>query len=263
MGEHVRLRAMTSDDTPEVASLLSSSFEERVRPYVPYCRPGVEHYLATTARHPAAFTDHHLYVAVTDDDRVAGFAEFRSLVPASDLLSYICVAPDARGLGLAEALIRHHVDGRPGLDHVQLDVFADNQPARSLYRRLGFHDVSSTDWWSRPLPAGGNGQDGGSLHVRDWHVSHAVRERYGFCMVDVDWAGSSHRLGLPSPTVVRVPDEQLFRDDDLLSGLRHLVPTLERCLWIGTDSHRQRTDEQHVLRSCRLSARAPLLGARP
>jgi hypothetical protein len=82
-------------------------------------------------------------------------------------------------------------------------------------------------------------------------------------MIDIDWAGSSHRLGLPSPTVVRVPDERLFQDDDLLSALRRLVPTLERCLWIGPDTHWPRTDEEHVLQSCRLSAPAPLLGARP
>jgi len=50
--------------------------------------------------------------------------------------------PDCRGVGLGTALLRHALDwaGSVGVQKVTLEVFASNDPALALYRKLGFEE---------------------------------------------------------------------------------------------------------------------------
>lgn len=254
---------MVESDAAAVADLVATAFESRLHALIPYCAPRVRHYLAALAGRPTAFPDRYLSVVRPAAGEVSAFAEFRSVGDTTDLLSYICVAPHARGQRLAERLIRAHLARRPGVRNLQLDVFAHNAQARALYERLGFETVSATDWWTRDLPnPAATTADGTSLGVRDWHLPLASMHRYGFAMIDADWRGRPLRLGLPSSTVVRVPDRAAFGDDELLVAVRHLLPDLGHCLWFGTDPEAHRTPARHVLTSLRLQASTPLRGGR-
>lgn len=254
----LRLDPMTGDDAVAVGALLRESFAERLHPYISYCQPDVTAYLLVLAEHPDAFPGRHLRVLRDRDGAPMAFAEFRAIAPDTDLLSYICVAPEARGRAVAEELMRGHLRTRSHLRAMVLDVFAHNVPARRLYERLGFEVTETTTWWSRALPA--NSADS-SLSVLDWHVSLAALRAYGFCMVDIERAGSRIRLGLPSATVVRVPSEAAFADDVLLGALRHCIPTLERALWINSSAPTAEPNPERVLDSMRLRAPLPLAAA--
>ncbi|MGY1719486.1 GNAT family N-acetyltransferase [Blastococcus sp. SYSU DS0552] len=245
-----------SDSADAAAALLRESFEARLHPYVPYCQPEVGQYLATVVDHPRGFADRHLYGARSPGGQLTAFAEFRAVGANSDLLSYICVAPEARGQGLAQRMLQEHLHASPHVRELVLDVFAHNEPARGLYRRLGFEEVSRTTWWSRDLPAAAPGTSG-RLRVHDWHLSVAALHRYGFCMIDAEWSGRRLTLGVPGRSVVRVPDEIAFRDQRLLSEVRALLPTLERALLISPSAPEDRTDCARVVDSWRLRAPVP------
>ena len=78
-----------------------------------------------------------IVVGLDDDGRLAGFA---TLDQESGYLDQLCVAPDARGSGLATALL----DEAKRLAHgaVELDVNEANERACRFYQREGFASVT-------------------------------------------------------------------------------------------------------------------------
>ncbi len=258
------VEAMTAGDAGPVAALLTSCFAEDLHAYVAYCGADVANYLAVMAGCPPAHRDQHLLVARSVSHGVVGFAEFRSLGDGGELLSYVCIAPAARGQRLAERMVRSHLEQRAGARTLDLDVFAQNTVARRLYERVGLAAVSETEWWARDLaPAAEHAPDGGILRVRDWHLTAAALDRYGFGMMEAEWRGQSLRLGLPSRSVVRVSDPRWFADDALLAAAAVLVPTLEQCLMIGRPSEETAATSRRLLSSVRMRGSLPLNAMAP
>jgi ribosomal protein S18 acetylase RimI-like enzyme len=227
----VEIREMAGTDTTAVAHLLVSTTEEPLRPYLAYSQPGIDAYLAVLVGWPQLYPDHHLYVGTDDEARVVAFAELRSTGPTSCLLSYVCVAPPARGSGVAARLLSQHLVRRPEIATVELDVFTGNTPAVRLYRRLGFTQVRSARWWTRDLPAA-SPEAVGEFGEAGWDAAMAMLERYGFCRVSAQRQGRRLDLGLVSRTVIRVGDQEQFRDDDLLGALRFLLPETRQALLV-------------------------------
>ena len=255
--DDVVVEDMVPPDAGAVAGLLTGSFDAPLHRYVAYCSGGVADYLAVLAGCPPSRRDQHLLVARPAGGGVIGFAEFRTLAGGDPFLSYVCVAPHVRGQRLAEDIIRAHLGaGRTGA--LELDVFAHNAAAQRLYGRLGARPTSQTSWWARDLPRPAGPGDGGALRVRDWHLTVAGLDRYGFGMMDVDWRGTRLRLGLPSPRVVRLSDPAAFADDDLLGAVGALVPTVEECLMTGRPGHAPPITGRRVLTSVRLRIPLPL-----
>jgi ribosomal protein S18 acetylase RimI-like enzyme len=96
------------------------------------------------------------YVGVRDPatGRLLAMGGERFHLPGHVELSAICVHPDAGGLGLGGMLTRHLMQEALGRGEVPfLHVFPDN-PAASLYARLGFSE-RARPWviWRRPFPA--------------------------------------------------------------------------------------------------------------
>lgn len=249
-----RIRRMGSDDVEAVAELVRASFEPDLQPLLTYCQAGMGNYLRVLVEWPKAYPAHHFYVAVSADDNVIGFAEFRSMT-STCLLSYICVAPSARGNGLATRLMAHHLERFPSTAVVELDVFSHNTLALRLYERLQFERVAATVWWVRDLPKS-NGEGEGELVLTDWHVSRAALQSYGFCQVAAQYRGGPVRCGLTSRTVVRVDGRELFLDDQFLGDLRAELPELRQALMICPTDVEPPTHGREVLRSYRLSATA-------
>lgn len=64
----------------------------------------------------------------------------------------LSVARDFRGAGLGEALLRANIEVARGFlkpRNIYLSVFANNRPAKSLYRKLGFRKFASFPRWMR------------------------------------------------------------------------------------------------------------------
>lgn len=65
--------------------------------------------------------------------------------PGNLQMDGICVATDARGLGVGTALLDALIERatQQGLNTVSLDVIDSNPRARALYERMGFHPVKT------------------------------------------------------------------------------------------------------------------------
>ncbi len=74
-----------------------------------------------------------IVVGLDDDGRLAGFV---TLDQESGYLDQLCVAPEARGAGLAKALLDHAKRLARGV--VELDVNEANERACRFYKREGF-----------------------------------------------------------------------------------------------------------------------------
>jgi [ribosomal protein S18]-alanine N-acetyltransferase len=127
----------------------------RTQPILSETQPGDA--IAIAALHKASFqrgwAEHEIHRLLIDGavvghriiagDMMIGFILSRMAAGEAEILS-IAIAPARRGRGLARPLLDLHLRRLAGLGvrAVFLEVDAHNAPARALYRRAGFHEVS-------------------------------------------------------------------------------------------------------------------------
>lgn len=241
---------MRPADAGVAGQLLRESYAPTLRPFITHAQTGVDDYLTAVLQHPTLFTDAELSVAVDDDDRVVGFCEF-TVRQGTSHLGYVCVSPEARGRGVATALIHEYLDrSRP--HDVTLDVFTDNAAARALYDRLGFTEESQRSWYVRPLPAPTT-----PPVVLNGAEAVAAHTRYGFSNLTVSTATGLRTLGRTGDGVLRCRAVDDFADDELLASVRACFPGLTEALVIvpGSGEQPQVPDQTVVTRSARLVLR--------
>jgi hypothetical protein len=156
-------------------------------------------------------------------------------------------------LGLAERLILQHLDTHWNIAYIELDVFSNNAATLRLYHRLGFVTSNLTQWWRRELPVAAS-NDHLRLRVADWRVSLATLERLGFCTLSANHHGHKVQVGVTSLTIVRVADHEQFGDDELLAGVRSLLPGTQSALLIDNVLPGGLFRVEHVIESRRLYA---------
>jgi GNAT superfamily N-acetyltransferase len=105
-------------------------------------------YLEVAARPPESWTSQLnslvTHIAVIDDQDVGVVRGSPDEVSASRVwLISMWVAPEARGRGVGEALVRSIVDWakRAAAIELVLEVGVHNDPARALYKRMGFEET--------------------------------------------------------------------------------------------------------------------------
>ncbi|MBZ9753153.1 GNAT family N-acetyltransferase [Deinococcus sp. HMF7604] len=219
-------------DAPAAQRLVRESFAPRLHPYMTATQQGSEAFLAAYLQAAALHPDRLYLGAKSQDSELLGYAEFRQSDPHTGFLSYICVSPQARGQRLAQRLIEDHLAQSPHLREMQLDVFADNLPALTLYRRMGFEEASRTTWWGRALPS----PAAGAVQLLNWPQALAAFERYGFCELHLRFAGREVRLGRMGERVLRCPSPAEFADDGLLATVGAGFPALQEALLIAPAS---------------------------
>jgi ribosomal protein S18 acetylase RimI-like enzyme len=205
--DSLRVRALNPADLDQVGELVQRSFAADLRPFMVATQKGWVDHLRVKLAHPRLHLGQHLGVAEREG-RVVAFADYRT--SANDgFLSYICVAQEERGQGLARTLFEWLVRGSQ-VDRVGLDVFADNLPARSLYAAMGFNEVSRQTWWTRPLTSVivevevDPGVDP-RIDCRDLHASLEALRRFGFCQVTARMDDDVLVFGRLGQSVLRVP----------------------------------------------------------
>jgi ribosomal-protein-alanine N-acetyltransferase len=90
-----------------------------------------------------ASPDRYVLARLDRDARIVGVATFSCVAEMADLQRVI-VHPGARGQGVGASLVRAGLEwaAAVGARRMLLEVRPDNEPALSLYRRLGFRPVS-------------------------------------------------------------------------------------------------------------------------
>ncbi|MBR6119787.1 MAG: ribosomal protein S18-alanine N-acetyltransferase [Oscillospiraceae bacterium] len=90
--------------------------------------------------------------AVDESGAVLGYVGSQSCFEDADILN-VCVAPEARRRGLAEALMRE-LETRlipKGIEKITLEVRASNEPAIRLYEKLGYSQVGTRkNYYEKP-----------------------------------------------------------------------------------------------------------------
>ena len=96
---------------------------------------------------------HSFYLVAERDGAVVGYGGLRAVHGAQDAdIQTIAVAPDARRAGLGRALMVAMIEEatRRGTRDVFLEVRADNPPAQTLYRSLGFEQLAVRPGYYQP-----------------------------------------------------------------------------------------------------------------
>lgn len=90
-------------------------------------------------------------VAATGDGSVAGYAGLDCAGEVADVMT-IAVAPTRQGHGLGARLLAWLIGQATasGANALLLEVRADNGPARNLYRRHGFEQISTRRGYYQP-----------------------------------------------------------------------------------------------------------------
>lgn len=229
----VTFRPLTRADLRVVGALVTKSFEARLTPFMVATQTGWAEFVGVALDHPRHFPAQRLRVAELDGT-VVGFADFRAPGDGSGFLSYICVAPAARGRGIASTLFRECVREAGDLHTVALDVFEDNVPARTMYADMGFEVGDVQVWWQAPIVTIPEAEP---VALAGLPLALAAHERYGFCEVSGTRAGHDLRFGRIGSGVLRLFSAEDFDDAALASSLARDFPDLTTTFGVLPASH--------------------------
>ncbi|MAS09638.1 ribosomal protein S18-alanine N-acetyltransferase [Salinisphaera sp.] len=97
---------------------------------------------------------YHAWVATDLDEQVIGYALLSVAVGEAHVLN-LCVAPDARGHGVADRLLEALIGQAQAerAERVLLEVRPSNKSARRLYKRCGFERIATRPGYY-PAPDG-------------------------------------------------------------------------------------------------------------
>ena len=121
------IRLMNEADVPQVAQVEKLCFSD----------PWSEKSVASELQNQLA-----LWLVAADGETVAGYVGSQTVIGETDMMN-VAVHPDYRRQRIAEQLILHLIQQLrdQGSHSLTLEVRASNQPARSLYEKLGFAQV--------------------------------------------------------------------------------------------------------------------------
>ena len=94
-----------------------------------------------------------LLYAAREGERLIGFAGLLMAPPEADILD-VTVLPEYRRRGVACALLKTLFENAKahGVDTIFLEVRAGNEPAKALYRKLGFQEAGiRKSYYTNPL----------------------------------------------------------------------------------------------------------------
>jgi len=250
---------------------MKDSYPARLQPYLPMTQHGAAEFLCAHLVRPQCSPERVPYVWV-EDGVVLAYADFRTSGQAG-FLSYLCVDRRARGQGIATALIDRLLRERAP-SSLALDVFADNEPALALYKKLGFELTHSTAWLTRAVTdigradngttnegttdegMAGHGPSPAPLTLRNLPVSDACFARYGFCELETERAGQPVLVGRIGAGKLRVPDLEVFGDGAFLASARKTFASIDEALCLTITDPSGESDARVLAKSVRLTVQS-------
>lgn len=128
--KEMKIREMTIKDCDRVGEIEKETFS------MPWSRDNFEGSILQE--------NYCLLVAVADDDGddIMGYCCFYYVLDEAEIPN-VCVREDCRGQGIAYKMMNELINRAKSLEvrDMYLEVRVSNEPARNLYRKLGFRDV--------------------------------------------------------------------------------------------------------------------------
>ncbi len=128
----MKIREMTIKDCERVSEIEKETFS------MPWSRDNFEGSILQE--------NYCLLVAVSDDDDtdILGYCCFYYVIDEAEIPN-VCVRKDKRGQGIAYRMLMELIKRARDLEvrDMYLEVRVSNEPARALYRKLGFRDVGT------------------------------------------------------------------------------------------------------------------------
>ena len=121
------IREMRKEDVPAIAELEKICFSD----------PWSENSIASELHNPLSY-----WLVAEDKGRVAGYVGSQAVLDSADMMN-IAVSPEFRRCGIGEKLIKSlilHLQ-KENIRMLLLEVRVSNEPAISLYTKLGFEQV--------------------------------------------------------------------------------------------------------------------------
>ena len=118
---------MTQEHVAQIAALEKVCFTD----------PWSENSIRYELTNPLSF-----WLVAMEGDRVAGYVGSQSVLDEADMMN-IAVAPEFRRMGIAQGLAQRLTEAlkEKGVRCLTLEVRVSNEPAITLYRKLGFSQV--------------------------------------------------------------------------------------------------------------------------
>ena len=118
---------MTQEHVAQIAALEKVCFTD----------PWSENSIRYELTNPLSF-----WLVAMEGDRVAGYVGSQSVLDEADMMN-IAVAPEFRRMGIAQDLAQRLTEAlkEKGVRCLTLEVRVSNEPAITLYRKLGFSQV--------------------------------------------------------------------------------------------------------------------------
>ena len=177
----VEIRVATTDDT-HVVEELWRAFEAEVPP-----APHTDHDVATELEELREIVESGLAFVAQDDGRAVGLALARRTGSRLGRLTDLYVVPEARGNGVAAALVHAVADSLAalGVEYLDLEVTSSNSRARTVYQRWGFGEdlvvlVAPVAALQERLAPGRHAESFASLHVQTDAVADVERAARDF-----------------------------------------------------------------------------------
>ncbi len=133
----MHLRLITDEDWERWRNLRLAALRESPEAFCASLRDWED---ADEARWRGRLREVPFNAIVEIDGAPAGMVSAETIAPDGVELLSLWVAPQARGRGIGDALVRAVIDwaAARGASHVELEAIVGNDPARELYRRSGF-----------------------------------------------------------------------------------------------------------------------------
>lgn len=109
-----------------------------------------------------------LWLVAVEDGKVLGYVGSQTVLGETDMMN-IATHPDHRKQGIATALIVGLIGAleRRGSHSLMLEVRSSNEPAKSLYRHLGFEEVGVRKNYYR------NPKEDALILRKEWKYDHS------------------------------------------------------------------------------------------